>query len=96
MRQKKPVKEKERETKVHTTRPTIVDSILGGFFYIFTLGSGSSISHNIFRSPIQTEEKKDCKEILQIYDSLCKDKINYSFEEDNQCEHLWKEMKKYC
>lgn len=95
MRQK-PVKEEERKTEVQTTRPTIVDSILGGIFNIFTFGSGSSTTHNIFRSPIQTEEKKDCKEILQIYDSLCKDIRNYSFEEDNQCEHLWKEMKKYC
>ena len=96
MRQRKPVKKQERKTEVHTTRPTIGDSILGGVLQGFTFGSGSAIAHNIFRSPIQTEKKKDCEEILQVYDSLCKDKRNYSFEEDNQCKHLWNEMKKYC
>lgn len=96
MRQKKPIKKEETRSEVHTTIPTIGQSILGGVLQGFTFGSGSAIAHNIFRTPIQIEKKKDCKDILQVYESLCKDKMSYSLEENNQCKQLWEEMKEYC
>lgn len=95
MRQKKPVKKEEHYSEINRGS-TLGQSILGGILQGFTFGSGSAIAHNIFRTPIQIEKKKDCKEIFKIYESLCKDKMNFSLEEDNQCKKLWEEMKNFC
>ena len=96
MRQKKPMKKEENKSNIPTTpQRSFGADILGGVLQGFTFGSGSAVAHNLFR-PIQIEKKKDCKEILQLYESLCKDKINYSFEENNQCKNVWDEIKKYC
>ena len=94
MRQKKPMKKNETRSEVNTI-PTFGQSILGGILQGFTFGSGSAIAHNIFR-PFPEEKKRECKEILQIYETLCKDNINLSFEDKTHCKEIFNEIKKSC
>lgn len=94
MREKLPKKKENSKSSV-STNPSLGQLLLGGTLQGFTFGSGSAIAHNIFR-PTIINEKKNCGEILDQYEKICNNKINFSFEEDTNCKELWNNVKKYC
>lgn len=77
--------------------PGIMPSLFSGIFQGFSFGAGSSIAHNIFRSPITIEssqQDQSCQVLQKQYIDTCSNVLE--IEHPEKCKQMLDDLQLIC
>ena len=92
----------KKETSNLPVQESIRSSLFSGIFHGFSLGTGSAIAHNIFRTPLTIKDNdentsKNCEKLFQDYEKVCSVKNEHmDMFVQKECESLYQNFKKTC
>lgn len=89
----------KKETSTLPVQESLSTSLFSGIFHGFSLGTGSAIAHNIFRTTPETKDinRQHCDKLFQDYEKVCSHKNeNMDMFVQKECESLYQNFKKTC
>lgn len=89
----------KKETSSPPVQESFTTNLFSGIFHGFSLGTGSAIAHNIFRTPLTTKDinGNNCDKLFQDYEKMCSVKNeNMDMFVQKECESLYQNFKKTC